>query len=96
MVETEFQDGAGFAIMPSEYVKHAVFQIWTRILVVSASIGTRFSVGWRRRYARNIYNTEDKLYILKLNSFQPFPGKLFMSTIVKRDFMHVEILHNSQ
>ena len=32
----------GFAITPSEYVKHAVFQIWTQISVVSASIGTRF------------------------------------------------------
>ena len=30
--------------MPSEYVKHTVFQIWTRILVVSGSLGTRFLV----------------------------------------------------
>ena len=29
--------------------------------------------------------TEDKLYILKLNGFERFPGKLFTSTIVKRD-----------
>ena len=27
----------GFAITQSEYVKHAVFQIWTQILVVSVS-----------------------------------------------------------
>ena len=40
----------------------------------------------------NIYNTENKLYILKLNGFERFPGKLFTSTIVKRDFMPDEIL----
>ena len=39
-----------------------------------------------------IYITEDKLYILKLNGFEQFPGKLFTSTIVKRDFMRDEIL----
>ena len=33
---------AGFAITPSEYVEHAVFQIWTRISVASASVGMRF------------------------------------------------------
>ena len=26
-----------------------------------------------------LYTTEDKLYILKLNGFERFPGKLFMS-----------------
>ena len=46
----------------------------------------------KRRYARNIYNTEYKLYILKLNGFERFPGKLFTSIIVKRDFMRDEIL----
>ena len=49
-------------------------------------------VGKECRYAHNIYNTEDKLYILKLNGFERVPGKLFMSTIVKRDFMRDEIL----
>ena len=39
-----------------------------------------------------MYNTEDKLYILKLNGFERFPDKLFMSTIVKRDFMRDKIL----
>ena len=33
---------SGFAITPSEYIKYAVFQIWTQISVVSVSIGTRF------------------------------------------------------
>ena len=32
-----------------------------------------------------MYNTEDKLYILKLNGFERFPGKLFTSTIVKSE-----------
>ena len=32
----------GFAITLSEYVKHAVFQIWTRNSVVSASVGMQF------------------------------------------------------
>ena len=36
-------------------------------------------------YKQYIHNTEDKLYILKLNGFERFPGKLFTSTIVKRD-----------
>ena len=52
----------------------------------------RISVGRKRRYARNIYNTEDKLDILKLNGFERFPSKWFTSTIVKRDFMRDEIL----
>ena len=39
--------------------------------------------GWQEV---QIYNTEDRLYILKLNGFERFPGKLFTSTIVKRDF----------
>ena len=39
-----------------------------------------------------IYNTENKLYILNLNGFERFPGKLFTSTIVKQDFMRDEIL----
>ena len=58
-----------------------IFLLWKRI-----------SVGRRRRYARNIYNTENNLYILKLNGFERFPGKLFTSTIVKRDFMCDKIL----
>ena len=33
------------------------------------------------------------IYItLKKNGFERFPGTLFKSTIVKRDFMHDEIL----
>ena len=36
-------------------------------------------------------HAEDKLYILKFNSFEQFPGKLFTSTIVKRDFMRDKI-----
>ena len=39
----------------------------------------------------SIYNTENKLYILKLNGFERFLGKLFTSTIVERDFMRDEI-----
>ena len=39
-------------------------------------------MGRKHRYVHNIYNTEDKLYILKLNGFKRFPGKLFTSTIV--------------
>ena len=45
----------------------------------------------KRRYASNIYNTENKLYILKLNGFERFPGKLFRSTIVKRDISYTSI-----
>ena len=47
--------------------------------------------GRKRRYASNIYNTENKLYILKLNGFERFPGKLFTSTIVKRDISYTSI-----
>ena len=47
----------------------------------------RISVGRKRRCARNIYNNENKLYILNLNGSERFPGKSFTSTIVKRDFM---------
>ena len=47
--------------------------------------------GTKRRYASNIYNTENKLYILKLNGFERFPGKLFTSTIVKRDISYTSI-----
>ena len=47
--------------------------------------------GRKRRYASNIYNTENKLYILKLNGFKRFPGKLFTSTIVKRDISYTSI-----
>ena len=32
------------------------------------------------------------LYIIKLYGFERFPGKLFTSTIIKRDFMPGEIL----
>ena len=37
-----------------------------------------------------IYNTKDKLYILKLNGFERFPSELFTSTIVMQDFMRDE------
>ena len=47
--------------------------------------------GRKRRYASNIYNTENKLYIFKLNGFERFPGKLFRSTIVKRDISYTSI-----
>ena len=43
-------------------------------------------------HAIYIYNTENKLYILKLNDFERFPGKFFMSTSVTRNFMCDEIL----
>ena len=49
--------------------------------------------GTKRRYASNIYNTENKLYILKLNGFERFPGKLFTS-IVKRDFYYATIAYH--
>ena len=56
------------------------------ISALEANFGVR-----KRRYASNIYNTENKLYILKLNGFERFPGKLFTSTIVKRDISYTSI-----
>ena len=38
----------GFTITPSKYVKHSVFQTWTQISVVSASIVMRFL--WRKYF----------------------------------------------
>ena len=56
------------------------------ISALEANFGVR-----KRRYASNIYNTENKLYILKINGFERFPGKLFTSTIVKRDISYTSI-----
>ena len=45
----------------------------------------------KSQLVHDIYNTENKLYILKLNGFERFPGKLFTSTIVKRDISYTSI-----
>ena len=37
-----WHNSSGFPVTPSEYVKHAVFQIWTQISFVSASVGMLF------------------------------------------------------
>ena len=56
----------------------------------------RISVGKKCRYAHNIYNTEDKLYILKLNGFERFPGDLLRPPLLSDISCVTRFFQNSQ
>ena len=54
-----------------------------KIFLHQKQISVGYQTKSKGRYACNIYNTEYKLYILKLNGVERFPSKLFMFVIVR-------------